>query len=488
MGNLLEAPYLLEAVVVALGLVLLMLEAFLPKADKRLVAYLALAGLAGVLVASFNVRAPANLDHSFWSFYATDNLAFFYKSMALLATMLVIVMAIEYTSVLEKFVSQGAKQGGLGEFFCLPVFVCAGLMWMASAQEFITIFVSLETVTISFYILVAYMRRNVGSLEAGVKYLILGALSTGFFVYGVAWVFGLTGETNLDRVGTALAALEGGDAAVLLAFTLILVGLAFKVAAVPFHIWVPDVYQGAPTPVTAYLSVGSKAAGFVIATRILQPFLQMERLHGSFMAVLVVITGATILFGNFAAIPQSNFKRLLAYSSISHAGFLLLALCCTPETFQLGAADVVAFYLATYLLMTMLCFLVLTIVRRATDSDEIAAFHGLHKRSPFLAFALLVGVVSLAGVPLTAGFLGKFFVFMLAVDSGQWVLLGFAVVGAACGFYYYLKVARAMYWESPGELAAIEVSPLARVVILILVVATIAFGVYPAPILGMLGS
>lgn len=488
MGNLLEAPYLLEGVVVVLGLALLMLEAFLPKADKRLVAYIALIGLAGVLVASFNMGAPENQDHSFWSFYATDSLAFFYKIMAILATMLVIVMSIEYTPVLERYVSQATKQGGLGEFFCLPVFVCAGLMWMASAKEFITIFVSLEAVTISFYILVAYMRRNVGSLEAGVKYLILGALSTGFFVYGVTWVFGLTGETHLDKVGAVLNTIEGSNAAVLLAFTLILVGLAFKVAAVPFHIWVPDVYQGAPTPVTAFLSVGSKAAGFIVATRILQPFLEMERLNSSFVTVLVVITGATILFGNFAAIPQTNFKRLLAYSSISHAGFLLLALTCTPEKFQLSSAQVVAFYLATYLFMTMLCFMVLTIIRRTTESDEISAFQGLGKRSPFLAFALLIGVVSLAGVPLTAGFLGKFFIFNLAVDSGQWVLLGFAIVGAASGFYYYLKVARTMYWEEPTEISTIDVSPLARITILLLIVATILFGVYPAPILGLLGA
>ena len=488
MGNFFQAPYLLEAVVVVLGLVLLMLEAFLPKADKRLVAYIALIGLTAVLVACFNMSAPANLDHSFWSFYAVDDLAFFYKHLAILATMLVIVMAIEYTPVLEEYISQETKQGGVGEFFCLPVFVCAGLMWMASAQEFITIFVALETVTISFYVLVAFMRRNVGSLEAGVKYLILGALSTGVFVYGLTWVFGLTGETHLDRVGTALNTLEGSDKAVLFAFTLVLVGLAFKVAAVPFHVWVPDVYQGAPTPVTAYLSVGSKAAGFIVASRILEPFLQMDRLQGAFITILLVITAATILFGNLAAIPQTNFKRLLAYSSISHAGFLLLALSCTPDKFELSPQSVVAFYLATYLFMTMLCFLVLTVIRRNTQSDDIKAFQGLHKRSPFLAFGLLIGVVSLAGVPLTAGFFGKFFVFTLAIDSGQWFLLGLAVFGAATGFYYYLKVARAMYWDEPTTQGTIEVSNLARLTILALIIATIFFGVYPRPILALLGA
>jgi NADH-quinone oxidoreductase subunit N len=479
--------YYLEGSVVVLGLVLLMLEAFLEKADKRLVGYLALAGLAGVLVASFNVDTTTS-GHIFWSFYSVDKLALFYKSLSILATMLVIVLAIEYTPVLEKYVSPGSKQGGLGEFFCLPVFVCAGLMWMASAKEFITIFVALETVTISFYVLVAYMRRNVGSLEAGVKYLILGALSTGFFIYGVTWVFGLTGETELDKVGVALKALEGCNGAALFAFTMILVGLGFKVAAVPFHIWIPDVYQGAPTPVTAFLSVGSKAAGFIVASRILAPFLEAEQLQNSVITVLVIVTGATLLFGNLAAIPQTNFKRLLAYSSISHSGFLLLALCCTPDKFPMEPGEVVAFYLATYMFMTMLCFLVLVIIRRNQESEDMMGFQGLFQRSPFLAFALLIGVVSLAGVPLTAGFMGKFFVFTLAVDSKQWVLLGIAVFGAACGFYYYLKVARAMFWDEPAETGAIEVSPLATVVLVLLIAATLFFGVYPAPILELLTS
>ena len=477
--------YYLEGSVVLLGLILLMLEAFLGKADKRLVGYLALVGLAGVLVASFFVDTTTS-DHVFWSFYAVDSLALFYKSLSILATMLVIVMAIEYTPVLEKYVSDDAKQGGVGEYFCLPVFVCAGLMWMASAKEFITIFVALETVTISFYVLVAYMRRNVGSLEAGVKYLILGALSTGFFVYGVTWIFGLTGETELSKVADALKAADIHEGAALFAFAMILAGLAFKVAAVPFHIWVPDVYQGAPTPTTAFLSVGSKAAGFIVASRIIAPFLDSEALQGSVLIVLAVVTGATLLFGNLAAIPQTNFKRLLAYSSISHAGFLLLALCCTPENFELSSAEVVAFYLATYLFMTMLCFLVLVIVRRSQESEEMLGFQGLFQRSPFLAFALLIGVVSLAGVPLTAGFLGKFFVFTLAVDSGQYALLGLAVVGAACGFYYYLKVARAMFWDEPAESGAIEVSLLAKFVLLLLIGATIFFGIYPSPILGLL--
>ncbi|CAN5317451.1 NADH-quinone oxidoreductase subunit N [soil metagenome] len=485
--------YYLEAATVVLGLTLLMLEAFLERADRRVLAWVGIAGLGGILVATFCATGapdvPAHELSSFWSFYAADKLAIFYKIVALLATILVLFMAIDYAPMLEEFASKTHSTGGLGEFFCIPVFVCAGLMWMASAIDITSIFVSLELVTISFYVLVAYLRRSAGSLEAGVKYLILGALSTGFFVYGITWLFGLTGETSLLRIGWALQGIAGaGTAPILFAFALILVGLGFKVAAVPFQIWVPDVYQGAPTPVTAYLSVASKAAGFIVLTRMLEPFLLTPEIRDQVITVLLVVAGATLIYGNLAAIPQSNFKRLLAYSSISHSGFLVLALACAdPQKFDLSPGSVVGFYIATYLLMTILSFLVLTVVRRHGGSDDLSAFDGLHQRSPFLAFALLVGVVGLAGVPLTAGFLGKLFVFNLAVDQGHYILLAIAILGAAAGFYYYLKVARSMYWVPPTTNGAvIAISLPTRLVISALVISIIVFGINPAPILDLL--
>ncbi|MDG2124261.1 MAG: NADH-quinone oxidoreductase subunit N [Verrucomicrobiales bacterium] len=484
--------YYLEIAVVALGLFLLLAEAFMGKTDRRALAWIAVTGLSGIFVATFFATGAADAipePGTFWSYYTADKLAIFYKAIAIATTALVIFMAADYTPVLEEYTAKTGHGGGLGEFYCLPVFVCAGLMWMASATDLTSIFVALETVTISFYILVAYLRRNLGSLEAGVKYLILGALSTGFLVYGMTWLFGLTGQTNLGQIGQTLQSL-GADQkpAILFSLALLLVGLGFKIAAVPFQIWVPDVYQGAPTPVTAFLSVGSKAAGFIILTRILEPYLATAAIRDSVIAILVIIAAATLVYGNLAAIPQTNFKRLLAYSSISHAGFLVLALACaSPDKFDIAPATVVAFYMATYLLMTMLCFIVLTVVRKADSSEEIDAFNGLHKRSPFLAFALLIGVISLAGVPLTAGFLGKFFVFNLAVDQGHWVALAFAVLGAAAGFYYYLKVARSMYWNDvPDNARAITLSPSIRFTLIALVVAIIIFGVYPAPLLNLL--
>ena len=227
-----------------------------------------------MLVASFFLApAPAAAPTGFWSFYTADPLAIFFKRFALVTTILVLVMAIDYAPAIRMGVPGANPHAGLGEFFTLPIFTCAGLMWMASAIDFVMIFVSLELVTMSFYVLVSFTRRNPATLEAGVKYLILSALSTGFLVYGITWIFGVTGETNLARIGEVLAGQEIDPIPLLFGISLVLVALGFKIAAVPFQIWVPDVYQGAPTPVTAFLSVGSKAAGFVVLLRVLAPFL-----------------------------------------------------------------------------------------------------------------------------------------------------------------------------------------------------------------------
>ena len=236
-------------------------------------------------------------------------------------------MAIDYAPAIRMGVPGANPHAGLGEFFILPLFTCVGLMWMASAIDFIMIFVSLELVTMSFYVLVSFTRRNPATLEAGVKYLILSALSTGFLVYGITWIFGVTGETNLARISSVLTTHAVDQIPLLFGIALVLVALGFKIAAVPFQIWVPDVYQGAPTPVTAFLSVGSKAAGFVVLLRVLTPFLMLPQVE----RLLVVIAALTLIYGNFAALPQSNLKRLLAYSSIGHAVICSSAWSRFPE-------------------------------------------------------------------------------------------------------------------------------------------------------------
>jgi NADH-quinone oxidoreductase subunit N len=466
----------LEVEVLVIGLFVLMIEAFFERIDKRTLAFTAIIGLAAVLAASFFL-APAPTDVAttgFWSFYTADPLAIFFKRFALVTTILVLVMMIDYAPIVRESVHGTTHQSGLGEFFALPIFTCVGLMWMASAIDFVMIFVSLELVTMSFYVLVSFTRRNPATLEAGVKYLILSALSTGFLVYGITWIFGVTGETNLARVAAALAnpAIETSPA--LFGMILVLVALGFKIAAVPFQMWVPDVYQGAPTPVTAFLSVGSKAAGFVVLLRVLQPFFmlpQMERL-------LTLIALLTMIYGNLAALPQSNLKRLLAYSSIAHAGYLLIGVVSL-------SGEAVSFYLVAYLLMTLLSFAVLIVVAKQTG-ENIEDFNGLAKRSPFLAFAMLIAMASLAGVPFTAGFLGKFFIFDAAIRHHQTALVVAGVVTVACGFYYYLKVVRAMYWEDAASNTTVPLSGLSRMTMAAMIAGIIFLGVYPQPVLNAL--
>jgi len=472
---MIAAP-LLDIAVLVLGMLILMIEAFVGRIDKRVLAFAAIIGLAIVLLATFFVvpsSSPGNAT-GFWSFYTADRLAIFFKQFALLTTILVLIMMIDYAPVVSSLFPGAAPQTGLGEFIALPLFTCAGLMYLVSAIDFVFIFVALELVTVSFYVLVSFTRRNPATLEAGTKYLILSALSTAFLVYGIAWIFGVTGQTNLYRLTAALANPGSDTGAALLGMVFVLVALGFKIAAVPFQIWVPDVYQGAPTPVTAYLSVGSKAAGFVVLIRVLQPFVNLPQTE----RLIFVIALLTLIYGNLAALPQTNLKRLLAYSSIAHAGYLLIGVVC----FDVRA---IIFYLVAYLLMTLLSFAVLVIVAQQTG-EEISDFDGLAKRSPFLAFAMLIGMVSLAGLPFTAGFLGKFYIFYAAVLQREIALVVVGVITVGCGFYYYLKVVRAMYWQSDSRTDAIPVNGLSRITISALIVATICLGVYPQPILDAL--
>ncbi|MFN2507661.1 MAG: NADH-quinone oxidoreductase subunit N [Chthoniobacterales bacterium] len=471
---MISAP-VLEVAVVALGLIILMFEAFAERIEKRSLAISAIVGLVLLLAATFFLSPPpAPESAGFWSFYTADPLAIFFKRFALGTTILVLIMMIDYAPIVRQSIHGATHQSGLGEFFALPLFTCAGLMWMASAIDFVMIFVSLELVTLSFYVLVAFTRRNPVTLEAGVKYLILSALATGFLVYGITWVFGVTGETNLSRVTEALRGGGFEEAPALFGMALVLVALGFKIAAVPFQIWVPDVYQGAPTPVTAFLSVGSKAAGFVVLLRVLEPFFMLPQIQ----SVLVAIAVMTLVYGNLAALPQNNLKRLLAYSSIAHAGYLLVGVVSL-------SGPAVSFYLVAYLLMTMLSFAILVVVANRTG-ERIEDFNGLARRSPFLSFAMLIAMASLAGVPFTAGFLGKFFIFDAAIRQHQVTLAVVGVITVACGFYYYLKVVRAMYWELPLSSDAIPLSRLSRVTMVALMAATIWFGVYPQPILNAL--
>ncbi len=262
-----------------------------------------------------------------------------------------------------------------------------------------------------------------------------------------------------------------------------IIALGFKIAAVPFQLWVPDVYQGAPTPVTAFLSVGSKAAGFIVLLRVVETFASVPALSEKVMSIIAILAGATLIYGNLAAMPQENLKRLLAYSSIGHAGYLLVAAASLGSAM---AQPAIAFYLAGYLLMTLLSFLVLIVVANHAAGDDIVHFNGLARRSPHLAFGMLIAMLSLAGVPFTVGFLGKAFVFYAAVQQRQWALIIIGAVTVAAGFYFYLKVVRAMYWQEASDNSPIPASNLTKATVAILAALIILLGIFPHPVLRFL--
>ena len=479
--------FTIEAGLALLGLALLLLEAFKPGISRQTLGLTAIAGTTLALVLLiFAPHDSASLPGFIQPWHQLDSLALFYKGFALVITILVLWLTLQCAPYLTRY----TVDGKLAEMFSLPLIVCAGMMWMASARDLVTVFVALELVTVSFYVLVAFARKSAFSLEAGVKYLILGALSTGVLVYGIAWIYGATGTMSFDGIAKALANPATSKITALFGAAVLLCGLGFKVAAAPFHMWVPDVYQGAPTPVTAFLSVGSKAAGFVVLTRALDAFLVEGSIIGSeIQALLLVVGSLTVLLGSLPAMFQTSVKRLLAYSSISHAGYLLLALACRESArFDLSSGGVVAFYLATYLPMTVLGFLGLGLMRANGLGEELKDFTGLAKRNPLLALLMTLSFASLAGLPLTAGFLGKLFVFLGLADHGYWGALSCAVIAAAAGFYYYFKTILAMYTTEGTDVPALTFSFPARAVAGALALAILILGVYPKPLQGVLTS
>jgi NADH-quinone oxidoreductase subunit N len=476
------SPFQIEIGLVILSVLLFAVDAIWPALNRKIIPWAAIGGTALALVLLLlgpgsAAVMPAYLEAS----YGVDGLAMFYKAFALVTTLVVLIIAVEADPVVANFTGNQGTATRIPEFYILPLIICAGMMWMASAKDLVSVFVPLELVTISFYVLVAFARRSALSLEAGVKYLILGALSTGILVYGIAWLYGATGSMSFAGIATAAASAETNTIALMFGAALLLAGLGFKVAAAPFHIWVPDVYQGAPTPVTAFLSVGSKAAGFIVLTRTVTAFTG----EGSKIAVgvetLLLWAGVlTVIVGGLAAITQTHLKRLFGYSSISHAGFLLIALACgTSERFGLSSSGVVAFYLATYLPMTLLGFLLLAVLRSQGVAEDIKGVTGLAKRSPTMAFTFTVALASLAGLPLTAGFFGKMLVFVAAVDRGFYVAVALAVIGAAAGFYYYFKPILAVWTPGGTDSGTLKWSPLSKTCSAALMIAILVLGVYP---------
>jgi NADH-quinone oxidoreductase subunit N len=405
--------------------------------------------------------------------YVLDGLALFFKRFFLLAAFLVLLIAVEFSDRIA---------AGISEYYALIVFALAGMMFAASANDFALLFVSIELIAITFYILTSFQRGQQKSLEAGVKYLILGGAASAFMVFGIALVFGTTGSMNFGEIATKLEATHSltHNPVLITGSLLVLVGLGFKIAAFPFQFWAPDVYQGSPTPTTAFLSVGSKAAGFVLLLRCFLYCLGEVTFHWE--ELLMWIAAITILYGSLCAIPQRSLKRLLGYSSIANAGFMMLGVAALSS----AGTTAVLYYLAGYLFTVLAVFAVLAIALRGVEGDDISSLAGLHQRSPLLAGTLTVAIVSLAGVPPLAGFLGKFLLLKSVLaqgadNTGYYCLAGVALVGVVISLYYYFGVICAIYWTKPVTAPApIEVNLPNRLVLAVCVAGMVLLGMLPA--------
>ena len=482
----------LEIAVVLLGLGFLLLDLWIAPGHKRKLGYIAALALAGVFAWSF--FGPFADVHeaqlAFNNSYSLDPLALFFKRFFLLTAVLVLLMAAEFADRIE---------AGISEYYSLILFALAGMMFASSANDFTMLFVSLELITVTFYVLNSFRRSNVQSLEAGVKYLVIGGLSTSFTVFGIALVSGTVKplanalpDANTMNFGVIAEYVkyqaEHGahfETTLLAGLLLVMVGLGFKISMVPFQIWAPDVYQGAPTPSTAFLAVGSKAAGFVLLLRVLFTAVPDITLHWE--KFLMVISGVTILYGNLCAIPQRNLKRLLGYSSIAHAGYMLMGIAAMTR----AGSTAIAYYLGGYLFTVVAAFTVITIVTRANDSADITALAGLNKRSPFLAWAMTIAMVSLAGIPPLAGFFGKFLLLKAVIERGvilhaYYWLAAIAVIGVVISLYYYFGVVRAIYWSSEAaEISAIHTPLVTRLALLVCMAGILFIGIYPQPLLAI---
>ncbi|MEZ5405163.1 MAG: NADH-quinone oxidoreductase subunit N [Verrucomicrobiia bacterium] len=396
--------------------------------------------------------------------YVWDGVAIFFKRLFLGCGFFVALMARKGES---KSIAQRS------EFFILTWFAIGGMGFLASVQDLVTLFVALELVTVTFYILVSFYRVNRFSIEAGVKYLVLGALSSGCLVYGIVYLFGNTGGLRFSQIASVINT-QPLNLGLGLGVLLLLVGVAFKVGLVPFHWWIPDVYQGAPTPVTAFLSVGSKAAGIVVLWRLLMG--PLESLVFVLTPVLVWVAALSILFGALGALAQRDVKRLMGYSSISHAGFLLMGFIAYG--FQPSGA--VLFYLGVYAVATLGIFMVISLLSESLGGTHLSCFYGLGQRHFGLALALVVGMVSLAGIPPLAGFWGKWMVFWSAWQAGYHFLVFVGAFGAVVSIYYYLALVKSLFFEkAPQDMPAVRLGFFSHVAIYVLMLASLALGIFP---------
>lgn len=453
-----------ELILLGTAFAVLLVDLFLSK--KEIAGIL---GLVGILTALGFVRYPTDVLPLFYGFFVLDPFSFFFKILALAVVAVTLSVFLAYRPHAE----EGGSVPYPGEFVTLFLLMAFALTLMGSSNNLLMIFLSIEFVSVLSYLLVGFLKKNSRSKEAALKYLLFGSVASGIMLYGMSILFGLTGSIELNAIQQTLVLTTAPQGLVLAALFLVLAGLGFKISMAPFHMWAPDVYEGAPTPVTAFLTVGPKALGFAVLLRLLHTsFLHLQSEWG---AVLTALSILTMTIGNVVAISQTNIKRLLGYSSIAQAGYILMGLAVSNE---IGVQGVLV-YLIAYAFTNLGAFLCVIMAGNHFGTDEIDSYAGLSEKSPFLSFALTVFLLSLAGIPPLAGFIGKFYVFSSAIQ-GQFITLAVAAaLNSAVAAYYYFKVVRLMYLApaTGGEALPHPISLL--VPLWIALIGTVAMGIFP---------
>ncbi|PYS30885.1 MAG: NADH-quinone oxidoreductase subunit N [Acidobacteria bacterium] len=436
---------------------------------KRTLGLVALLGIAVSGVFLFRLR---NVEiAAYGGLFVLDHFSMFFKLVFLIAAALSIAISLKYLDI---------ERENHGEYYALILFATVGMMFMAGAVDLVTLYISLETMAISTYILVGFLRSNQRSNEASMKYFLLGAFSSGILLYGMSLLYGLSGSTKFADIAEALSRRPPNDPISLLAMITLSAGLFFKIAAVPFHQWTPDAYEGAPTSITAFMSVAVKAASFAMMIRIFMVAIYPLRPH--WVAIMAVISVITMTVGNIAAITQSNIKRLLAYSSISHAGYILIGFIAGNDT----GLTAVPLYLLIYTFTNLGAWAVVVALRRRdVIGEHIDEMSGLFFRHPAASILMLIFLLSLAGIPPTAGFIAKYYLFAAAIQTGHNVLAVIAVLNAAISIYFYLRIVVAMFMRDATEKTGLTYSPGILTAMGVAFVFTMLIGIYPDPFIAM---
>ncbi|MFC1955647.1 NADH-quinone oxidoreductase subunit N [Chloroflexota bacterium] len=462
-----------ELSLVAVAILVIILDLFLKQ--KALLGSVSLAGLVvagGITIAMWGGSYPAIFNNML----AVDNFALFFKLLFLAIAFLVILASKDYVSKFARF---------QGEYYALVLLATLGMMLMTATIDLISIFIALELTSISLYVLVGFLKDR-KSTEASLKYLLLGAISSAVLLYGMALVFGFTGETQLGAIAQVIQSMSPqallASPALVMGIVLLVAGFGFKIAAVPFQMWVPDVYEGAPTPITAYLSVASKAAGFAIILRVFfSAFGSPAWLSLNWGLIFAVLAVISMTIGNIVAIPQTNIKRMLGYSSIAQAGYLMVGLAAvgfSPAKDILGQSGIL-FFLASYALTNMGAFIAIIAISNKLDNDQIADYSGMGKRAPLLALALTLCLISLVGMPPAAGFMAKFYIFSAAVQHGLLWLVIIAAINSVISAYYYLRVVKVMWFGEPASDEKIPSSGALRLALILSCLGVLSLGIVP---------